>query len=130
MLGVYLSEQHKLGKLPRQHEAQVGDAQGDHGCPARVPLSVTQTEENMNQRSDGGRAWGCNVAAERQHKCLEVSRQPVREENTPPAWLQTADGGDAFRVAAFWSDCDLVDQILKRKLKRMKKQANKQQTRV
>lgn len=77
MLGVHLSEQHKLGKLPRQHEAQVGDAQGDHGCPARVPLSVTQTEENMNQRSDGGRAGGW--------AWLEVSRQPAREENSTAA---------------------------------------------
>lgn len=36
---VYLSEQHKLGELPGQHEAQGGDAQGDHGGPARVPRS-------------------------------------------------------------------------------------------
>lgn len=51
-LRVYLSEQHKLGKLPRQHEAQVGDAQGDHGRPAGVLLPVIQMEESMSQRSD------------------------------------------------------------------------------
>lgn len=49
---VYLSEQHKLGKLPRQHEAQVGDAQGDHGRPARILLPVIQMEESMSRRSD------------------------------------------------------------------------------
>lgn len=51
-LRVYLSEQHKLGKLPRQHEAQVGDAQGDNGRPAWVLLPVIQMEESMSQRSD------------------------------------------------------------------------------
>lgn len=44
LLFVYLSEQHKLGELPRQHEAQGGDAQGDHGCPARVPRSSERRE--------------------------------------------------------------------------------------
>lgn len=63
MLRVYLSEQHKLGKLPRQHEAQVGDAKGDHGRPAGVLLPVIQMEESMRQRSDsvcGGEGAQCD----------------------------------------------------------------------
>lgn len=36
---LYLSEQHKLGELPRQHKAHVGDAQSNQSCPARAACS-------------------------------------------------------------------------------------------
>lgn len=51
-LSVYLSEQHKLGELPRQHKAQIGDAQSDHGRPARAPCpgERRETEEGRENR--------------------------------------------------------------------------------
>lgn len=48
---VYLSEQNKLGKLPRQHKAQIGDAESDHGRPARVPRPGEKT--NTKERGGG-----------------------------------------------------------------------------
>ena len=47
---VYLSEQHKLGKLPRQHEAHIGDAESDHGRPAQVPCPVERRDTTRRGR--------------------------------------------------------------------------------
>lgn len=81
LLCIYLSEQHELGELPRQHEAQGGDAQGDHGCPARVPCSGGRRETEM-------RLIG---TAEKRHKQVDhqmmggaVSRQSATGLTSPP----------------------------------------------
>lgn len=46
----YLSEQHKLGELPRQHEAQVGHAQRHHGGSARLPGAGESREAEDERR--------------------------------------------------------------------------------
>lgn len=60
----YLSEQHKLGKLPRQHEAQIWDAQSYQGRPAQISCPA--------ERSLGGeerkKASFLNVENKKIHK--------------------------------------------------------------
>lgn len=80
-LCVYLSEQHKLGKLPGQHKAQIGYAQGDQGCPARAPCPEERGRKLCGCRGD---KWRCIKTALKTHTSTHIQ---CHSECTTKPWL-------------------------------------------
>lgn len=94
LLCVYLSEQNKLGKLPGQHKAHIGDAQSNHGRSARVPRPGEKTDTKDTGKKKDNRAvwlwvgedkrqcWGCLIKFNIQsHSKCSTQIQLCTEEN-------------------------------------------------
>lgn len=81
LLSVYLSEQHKLGELPRQHKAQVGDAQSDHGCPARIPCPGERRETEEEEKKMIIKWCECGWEGDKR-KCIKTAKKIHTQANT------------------------------------------------
>lgn len=74
LLSVYLCEQHELGELPRQHEAQSRDAQSKHGRPARVASPGARERQRRGGGGEIMKSWESIWAEEIRKAALRCQR--------------------------------------------------------